>query len=94
VVDKRPIGPQTKARSPFRDSSQVIQLVLVLYVRYPLSLKNVEDLVFEHGIDICHETVRTWVNRFGPMFDSRLHHSKKAECMYSNFEAGRRRKID
>jgi putative transposase len=37
-------------------------------VRYPLSLRNVEDLLFERGIDICHETVRLWWTRFGPMF--------------------------
>jgi len=36
----------------------------MLYVRFPLSLRNVEDLLFEHGIDICHETVRLWWNRF------------------------------
>jgi putative transposase len=35
---------------------------------FPLSLRNVEDLLFERGIDICHETVRHWWNRFGPMF--------------------------
>src|SRR5450756_1753314 len=35
---------------------------------YPLSLRNVEDLLFERGIDICHETVRLWWNRFGPLF--------------------------
>ena len=40
----------------------------MMYVRYPLSLRNVEDLLFERGIDICHETVRYWWNRFGPMF--------------------------
>ena len=40
----------------------------MLYVRYPLSLRNVEDLLFERGIDICHETVRLWWNRFGPLF--------------------------
>jgi putative transposase len=34
----------------------------------PLSLRNVEDLLFERGIDICHETVRMWWNRIGPMF--------------------------
>jgi len=39
-----------------------------MYVKYPLSLRNVEDLLFERGIDICHETVRFWWNRFGPMF--------------------------
>lgn len=43
-------------------------MVVMLYVRYPLSLRNVEDLLFERGIDICHETVRLWWNRFGPMF--------------------------
>jgi putative transposase len=40
----------------------------MMYVRFPLSLRNVEDLLFERGIDICHETVRMWWNRFGPMF--------------------------
>jgi putative transposase len=57
--------------SPFRwfDSSpEVIRLVVMMYVRYPLSLRNVEDLLFERGIDICHETVRQWWSRFGPMF--------------------------
>jgi len=42
--------------------------VVMLYVRYPLSLRNVEDLLFERGYDLCHETVRLWWNRFGPMF--------------------------
>ena len=60
-----------KSTNPFRyfDSSpEVIRLVVMMYVRYPLSLRNVEDLLFERGIDICHETVRLWWNRFGPMF--------------------------
>ena len=35
-------------------------LVVMLYVRFPLSLRNVEDLLFERGIDVCHETVRLW----------------------------------
>ena len=43
-------------------------MVVMLYVRYPLSLRNVEDLIFERGCDLCHETVRLWWNRFGPMF--------------------------
>ena len=44
----------------------------MMYVRYPLSLHNVEDLLFERGIDICHETVRLWWNRFGPMFAAEI----------------------
>ena len=42
--------------------------MVLMYVRFPLSLRNVEDLLFERGIDICHETVRLWWNRFGPLF--------------------------
>ena len=40
----------------------------MLYIRYPLSLRNVEDLLFKQGIDVSYETVRFWWNRFGPMF--------------------------
>ena len=40
----------------------------MMYVKFPLSLRNVEDLLHERGIDICHETVRYWWNRFGPLF--------------------------
>lgn len=60
-----------KPASPFRyfnSSPEVIRMAVMLYVRYPLSLRNVEDLLFEYGIDICHETVRLWWNRFGPIF--------------------------
>jgi len=35
-------------------------------VRYPLSLRQVEDLLLERGIDTCHETVRGWWSRLGP----------------------------
>ena len=44
----------------------------MMYGRFPLSLRAVEDLLFERGIDICHETVRFWWNRFGPMFASEI----------------------
>jgi putative transposase len=60
-----------KPASPFRyfnSSPEVIRLVVMMYVRFPLSLRNVEDLLFERGIDISHETVRHWWNRFGPLF--------------------------
>ena len=47
-------------------------MVVMLYVRYPLSLRNVEDLLFERGYDFCHETVRLWWNRFGPIFAAEI----------------------
>jgi putative transposase len=62
-------------RNPFRyfnSSPEVIRLTVMLYIRYPLSLRQVEDLLFERGIDICHETVRLWWNRFGPMFAAEI----------------------
>ena len=68
---------------PFRwfDSSpEVIRLVVMMYVKYPLSLRNVEDLLHERGIDICHETVRLWWRRFGPMFANEIR-KKRVEAM-------------
>ncbi len=62
-------------RNPFRyfnSSPEVIRLAVLMYIRYPLSLRQVEDLLFERGIDICHETVRFWWNRFGPMFAAEI----------------------
>ena len=44
----------------------------MLYVRFPLSLRNVEDLLHERGIDVSHETIRFWWNRFGPLFAAEI----------------------
>lgn len=46
-----------KPANPFRyfhSSPEVIRLVVLMYVRFPLSLRNVEDLLHERGIDLCH----------------------------------------
>jgi putative transposase len=47
----------------FNSSPEVIRLVVMMYLKYLLSLRNVEDLLSERGIDISHETVRFWWNR-------------------------------
>ena len=50
-----------KPASPFRyfnSSPEVIRFVEMMYVRFPLSLRSVEDLLVERGIDLCHEAVR------------------------------------
>ncbi len=62
----------------FNSSPEVIRLVVMMYIRYPLSLRQVEDLLFECGIDICHETVRLWWNRFGPMFAAEIRNKRSA----------------
>ena len=68
-------------RSPFRyfnTSPEIIRLAVMMYVRFPLSLRNVEDLLHERGIDFSHETVRFWWNRFGPLFASAIRKKRAA----------------
>ena len=57
----------------------------MMYVGYPLSLRQVEDLLFERGIDICHETVRFWWNLFGPMFAAEIRKRCVVHHSYSNW---------
>ena len=56
----------------FHSSPEIICLAVMMYVRFPLSLRNVEDLLHECGIDISHETLRCWWNRFGPIFAAEI----------------------
>ena len=76
-------------RSPFRHfktSPEIIRLAVMMYVRFPLSLRNVEDLLHERGIDICHETVRFWWNRFGPIFAAKIRKNRVSQMReYSNW---------
>ena len=61
--------------SPFRyfkTSPEIIRLAVMMYIRFPLSLRNVEDLLHERGIDLSYESVRFWWNRFGPTFAAEL----------------------
>ena len=72
-------------RDPFKyfhSSPEVIRLAVMMYVRFPLSLRNVEDLLHERGIDVSHETIRFWWNRFGPMFASEIRR-RRAERLRS-----------
>jgi putative transposase len=69
--------------SPFRylnSSPEVIRLPVLMYVRFPLSLRNVEDLLFERGIDICHETERLWWHMFRPMFAAEVRKPTGVGC--------------
>ena len=60
----------------FKTSPEIIRLAVMMYVRYPLSLRNVEDRLHERGIDITHETVRYWWNRFGTIFAAEIRRSR------------------
>lgn len=56
----------------FKTSPEIICLAVMMYIRFPLSLRQVEDLLHEPGIDVSYETVRAWWNRFGPLFASEI----------------------
>ena len=73
-------------QNPFRyfnSSPEVIRSTVMLYVRFPLSLRQVEDLLYERGIDISYETVRYWWNRFGPLFSSEIRKRRIRHGSYS-----------
>jgi len=67
----------------FKTSPKIIRLAVMLYVRFPLSLRNVEDLLHERGVDSSHETVRYWWHRFGLMFASEIR-KRRIEGMKSS----------
>lgn len=75
-------------RNPFRHfktSPEIIRLAVMMYVRFPLSLRNVEVLLHERGIDITHETVRCWWNRFGPLFATSIRKRRVQNGHYANW---------
>ena len=55
----------------------------MLYVSFPLSLRQVEDLLHERGIAVSYETVRYWWNRFGPLFSSVIRKRRVRHGSYS-----------
>ena len=67
----------------FKTSPDIIRLAVMMYVRFPLSLRQVEDLLHERGIDVSYETVRAWWNRFGPIFAAEIR--KKRLASMQNF---------
>jgi putative transposase len=71
----------------FRTSPEIIRLAVMMYVRFPLSLRNVEDLLHERGIDVSYESVRFWWQRFGPKFASEIR-KKRSQSMrnHSNWK--------
>ena len=53
--------------SGYRFPPEIIQRAIWLYLRFTLSLRDVEDLLAERGVAVSYETVRRWVNHFGPI---------------------------
>ncbi|WP_288903025.1 IS6 family transposase [uncultured Sneathiella sp.] len=73
-------------RNPFRyfkTSPAIIRLAVMMYVRYPLSLRQVKDLLNERGIDVSYETIRSWWNRFGPLFAAEIRKKRTMSSPHS-----------
>lgn len=68
----------------YKTSPEIIKLAVMYYIRFPLSLRQVEDILHERGIDICHETIRYWWNKFGAVF-ARGIKKKRLAGYYSNW---------
>ena len=56
----------------FKTSPEIIQLAVMLYVRFPRSLRNVEDLLHERAVGLSYESVRYWWRRFDSKFASKI----------------------
>jgi len=54
---------------------EIIQYAVWLCFRFPLSFRDVEDLLVERGIDVSYETVRPWSIKFGSAYARRLRRS-------------------
>ncbi len=65
-------------------------MAVMLYVRFPLSLRNVEDLLCERGVDDCRGTVRSRWKRFGPMFASEIRRQRvsRSHSVHTNGVSG------
>ena len=73
VVSQRQIMTKPDIFKYFKTSPQIIRLAVMMYVRFPISLRNWEDLLHESGIDVSNEAVRFWWNCFGPVFAVDIH---------------------
>jgi hypothetical protein len=79
LAEGRQVGGEKNPLRYFNSSPEMIRLVAMMCERYPLSLRDMEDLLAARGIDICHETLRFWWSRFGPMFAAEKRHCAEAQ---------------
>lgn len=60
----------------YRFPKTIISYAVYLYHRFLLSYRGVQELLFERGINVSHETVRVWCAKFGPDLAEALRHRK------------------
>lgn len=60
----------------FRTSPEILRLADMMYVRFPLPLRNVGGLLYEHCIDVSYESVQFGWHRFGPIFAAEIRRNR------------------
>lgn len=70
-----------------KTSPEIIQLGVLMQVRFPLSLRNVEDHLRERRIDACHESVRLWGDQLGIYFVRKIR-KQRSEAPRANLSPG------
>ena len=70
----------------FKTSPEIIPLAVMMYIRFLLSLRNVEDLLHERGVDVSYESVRYWWHRFGSQFASQIKKRRAGGMQASNWK--------
>jgi hypothetical protein len=68
----------------FTTIPEIIQLAVMLYVRFPLSLRNMEELLHERGLHVSYESVRYWWHKFGSQFASQIKKCRAGGLQSSN----------
>lgn len=75
--------PNSVSSRDFNTSPEIIQLAVMLYVRFTLSLRYVEDFLHERGVDVRYESVRYWWHEFGSLFGRQIK-KRRAGGMHSS----------
>jgi transposase-like protein len=65
-------GMQKISYDGYRFPPEIIQQAIRLYLWFTLSFRDINDLSAERGIAVSYETIRRWVNDFGPMIAADL----------------------
>ncbi|MFF3934265.1 IS6 family transposase [Streptomyces hirsutus] len=69
AVGRGVVSPSYKG---YRFSAEVIAHCVWLYHRFPLSYREIEELMLARGVTVSYETIRQWCVKFGPVYAREL----------------------
>ncbi|MCA1705701.1 MAG: IS6 family transposase, partial [Actinobacteria bacterium] len=66
------MGTGAPSYKGFRFPVEIISHCVWLYYRFPLSLREVEEMMLARGVTVSHETIRQWTGKFGQAYANGL----------------------